>query len=270
MQSSPLVSIIVPTFNSAKTIVITLESIKNQDYRNIEVIIVDNKSVDNTAEIASKSGACVVVFEGGRSSARNHGARQSKGDFLLHIDSDMELTGGVVGECVKECQKDFDALIIPEISIGKGYFSRCRAIQKRIFVNQEGFESARFMKRKAFEKISGYDEKLETGEDFDLHFRLKSEQLRISRIHSFIKHHEGKLTLKKMIAKNRFYGRSANSYAIKNVKSISEQPLVIKVYIENWRLLLRNLELLPGIILMMTFEFLLVGRYGRHPKKEFS
>jgi glycosyltransferase involved in cell wall biosynthesis len=270
MQLSPLVSIIIPTFNSAKTISTTLESIKNQDYQNIEVIIVDNDSVDNTAEIALESGARVIVFESGRSSARNHGVRESKGDFFLHIDSDMELTSRVVGECVEECRKNIDAIIIPEISIGEGYFSRCRSIQKRIFINQEGFESARFIKRLAFEEINGYDEELELGEDFDLHFRLKKKQLRISRINSLIMHHEGRLTLKKMVAKNRFYARSASLFAIKNVENISEQPFVIQIYIKNWRTLLRNLELLPGILLMLTLEFLLLGRYARHPKKKYN
>jgi glycosyltransferase involved in cell wall biosynthesis len=249
---------------------ICLESIKNQHYQEIEVVVVDNKSVDNTAEIATESGARVVVFEGGRTSARNRGTRLSKGDFFLHIDSDMELTSKVVSECVEECRKNIDAIIVPEISIGEGYFSRCRAIQKRIFVNQEGFESARFMKRMAFEEVNGYDERLETGEDFDLHFRLKNRQFRISRINSFIIHHEGRLTLKKVIAKNRFYARSASSYAIKNTKNICEQPLAIQVYVRNWRYLLRDLEFLPGIFLMLALEFLLLGRYGRRPRKEHT
>jgi len=270
VQKKPIVSIIIPTFNSAGTIAICLESIMNQDYEEIEVVVVDNNSADETTEIASERGAKVVLFEGGRSSARNHGTRLSKGDFFLQIDSDMELTSKVVSECVGECRENVDAVIIPEISVGEGYFSRCRAMQKRIFVNQEGYESARFMKRIAFEEINGYDEELEAGEDFDLQFRLKNMQFRISRVNAFILHHDGRLTLKKVIAKNRYYARSANTYAIRNIEDISKQPLAIQVYVRNWRCLLRNFELLPGICLLLTLEFLLLGRYGRHPRKEHT
>ncbi|MFH7873662.1 MAG: glycosyltransferase, partial [Candidatus Aenigmatarchaeota archaeon] len=48
----PLVSIIIPTYNSEKTLAKCLESIKNQSYKNIEIIVVDRFSKDKTAEIA--------------------------------------------------------------------------------------------------------------------------------------------------------------------------------------------------------------------------
>ena len=50
----PLVSIIIPTYNGAKRIVRTLESLVTQDYGNIEIIIVDDVSTDNTVEICQK------------------------------------------------------------------------------------------------------------------------------------------------------------------------------------------------------------------------
>jgi glycosyltransferase involved in cell wall biosynthesis len=51
---NPLVSLIIPTYNSSKTIEDCLKSIKNQNYENIELIVVDNNSKDNTKEIALK------------------------------------------------------------------------------------------------------------------------------------------------------------------------------------------------------------------------
>jgi glycosyltransferase involved in cell wall biosynthesis len=49
-----LVSVIIPTYNSSRTLEKCLESIKNQSYKNIEIIVVDNNSKDNTKEIALK------------------------------------------------------------------------------------------------------------------------------------------------------------------------------------------------------------------------
>jgi glycosyltransferase involved in cell wall biosynthesis len=51
---TPLVSVIIPTFNSSRTIEKTLKSIKNQSYNNIEIIVIDNNSTDNTKEISLK------------------------------------------------------------------------------------------------------------------------------------------------------------------------------------------------------------------------
>ena len=50
----PLVSVIIPTKNSARTIEACLRSVKYQDYKNIEIIVVDNFSTDGTQEIAKK------------------------------------------------------------------------------------------------------------------------------------------------------------------------------------------------------------------------
>ena len=51
-NDKPLVSVIIPTLNSEKYLKNTLESIRNQPYSNIEILVVDNHSTDNTREIA--------------------------------------------------------------------------------------------------------------------------------------------------------------------------------------------------------------------------
>jgi len=53
-MSQPLISVIIPTYNSEKTLPLCLESIKRQTYKNIEVIIVDNFNVDRTVDIAKR------------------------------------------------------------------------------------------------------------------------------------------------------------------------------------------------------------------------
>jgi len=83
MKDKPLVSIIIPTYNSEKTLAKCLESIKNQTYRNIEVIIVDRFSKDSTIEIARKYKVRVLQFNCERAKAKNFGLRNAKGKYVF-------------------------------------------------------------------------------------------------------------------------------------------------------------------------------------------
>jgi glycosyltransferase involved in cell wall biosynthesis len=83
-EKNPMVSVVVPTCNSAKTLDICLKSVKEQTYPNIEIILVDNSSIDNTREIAEKYGK-VFIKGPERSAQRNFGARQSNGEYLFFL-----------------------------------------------------------------------------------------------------------------------------------------------------------------------------------------
>ena len=84
-EKTPMVSVIVPTCNSAKTLELCLKSIKTQTYPNIEIIIVDKNSADNTRKIAEKYGK-VFIKGPERSAQRNFGASQAAGEYLVFLD----------------------------------------------------------------------------------------------------------------------------------------------------------------------------------------
>ena len=91
-KQNPLVSIVVPCYNSAKTLKTTLETILAQSYSDIEVIIVSDGSTDDTVKIAKAiKDPRVKVIEkenGGVSTSRNAGIDVAKGEFIMFIDSD--------------------------------------------------------------------------------------------------------------------------------------------------------------------------------------
>ena len=91
MFENPLVSVVIPAYNSSKWIAETLESVLAQDYAPFEVIVVDDGSTDNTADVVRRFGERVrYVFKpnGGQGSARNVGIREAHGAFIAFVDSD--------------------------------------------------------------------------------------------------------------------------------------------------------------------------------------
>ncbi len=131
-NKKPLVSINIPTLNSERTIAKCLESIRKQSYNNIEVIVIDSYSTDNTVKIAKGHGA-KVLYEKGLPKQRMRGITESKGEYILLLDSDQELESDVVEKCVKKCEDGYDALILKEKSI----YNERSSVSKLLAYNME-------------------------------------------------------------------------------------------------------------------------------------
>lgn len=88
-----LVSAIIPTYNREKTICRAIDSILNQSYKNIEIIIVDDGSTDDTLKLLKKYGSTIRVVNQchkGANAARNRGIKEAKGEYIAFLDSDDE------------------------------------------------------------------------------------------------------------------------------------------------------------------------------------
>ena len=85
-----LVSVVVPVYNSERYLKDTLQSIYNQDYQPIEVIVVDDGSTDSSAKIAKSFKNIRYIYQTnqGPSAARNTGINTSRGDFISFLDAD--------------------------------------------------------------------------------------------------------------------------------------------------------------------------------------
>ncbi|HZX58320.1 MAG TPA: glycosyltransferase family A protein, partial [Mucilaginibacter sp.] len=105
-MDQPLVSIIIPVYNSEKHLAETISSALEQTWPNKEIIIVDDGSADNSLAIAkSFASENVKVFHQpnkGASAARNKGIQEAKGDYIQFLDADDLLMPNKIAAQVKQ------------------------------------------------------------------------------------------------------------------------------------------------------------------------
>lgn len=113
----PLVSVVVPVYNIQNYVGKCLESLVNQSYTNIEVVVVDDGSIDDSGKIcdayALKNGQIKVYHKknGGLSDARNYGIRKARGEYVALVDGDDTVSKDFVAEMVKAMDEKIDVVI---------------------------------------------------------------------------------------------------------------------------------------------------------------
>ena len=212
---NPLVSVIIPTFNSEKQLPVCLASIKNQTYQNIEIIIADGFSTDKTLGIARQYQTKIIQKKSPFTERRNYGATIAKGSIYYHMDSDMILPKELIATAVKQIINGFDGVIIPQRFAGEGFFGKCKELEVLSSTNDDKLKICRFLRKTVFDSIGGYDETLEAGEDWDITQRAE-EKYRLIRINVYITHGWGKYNLRKWVNKTYYYGKTVKKYQAKH------------------------------------------------------
>jgi glycosyltransferase involved in cell wall biosynthesis len=208
------VSVIVPTYNSEKSLPLCLESIKKQNYLYTELLVVDNYSKDETRNVAAAFGAHVILHRGTQAAARNVGITNSKGSYVLFVDSDQKLDDGVIEDCVSLCStREVEAVKIPEVFVGLNFWGKCSALWKNNLVKAWGLKGGipRFYRKKMLiEHLAFYCE-LRWWEDMELYGRLKSAGLSEAWCNRKIIHNEtDSPTL--AVRKYTSYGKSITAF----------------------------------------------------------
>lgn len=218
MSGDAVVSFVVPTRNSARTIGACLRSIRAQSGRPIELIVVDNSSTDRTLEEASALADAVITAGPERSAQRNLGAAASHGEHVVFVDSDMVLEPGIASQVAAEFGRDprLGGLVLPEESFGAGFWAECKVLEKQLYVGDPNVEAARAFRRRAFDEIGGYDTGLTGPEDWDLPDRLRRAGWAIGRVAATVHHDEGRLRLRDTFRKKRYYGRTVAPYVTRH------------------------------------------------------
>ena len=185
---NPTVSVIIPAYNAAWCVGKAIDSVLDQDFRDFEVIVVNDGSTDDTAAVLATYGEAIRVVHqanGGMSNARNAGIHVAKGEFVAFLDSDDWWLPGKLSRQLKLMRNN------PEIG-----FTSCAArvedpdgrllnlwtcgnseapFLPYLFEGNAGIaggSSALMVRRKLLEQTGVYDETLGGVEDADLWMRL--------------------------------------------------------------------------------------------------
>ena len=179
------VSVVIPTYNRAGFVREAIASVLQQDHPEVELIVVDDGSLDDTPAVVRGFGAAVRYLwqeNRGVSAARNRGAAVSTGDLIAFLDSDDLWMPGKVSAQVGyfEAHPEAQACHTDEVWIRRGV----RVNERRIHRKQGGWQflaslprcrispSAIMMRRGLWERLGGFDEGLPACEDYDLWLRL--------------------------------------------------------------------------------------------------
>lgn len=263
-NNNKMISVVVPTKNSARTLEVCLKSVKEQSYGSVELIVVDNASSDSTLSIAEKYADKVLKKGPERSAQRNFGVENSVGKYVLIIDSDMELTHEVLEQCVNKFENDINlkALVVSEESVGNGFWANCKKLERSFYVGVDWMEAARCFPKSVFNEFSGYDENNTGTEDYDLPQRIveQYDSNSVSRISAMIIHHEGEIELLFSCKKKYYYARRLDIYKNKNANrrnfSLQSNPLQrYKLFFSTPGRLLHTPLISLGMLFMKTAEF---------------
>jgi len=126
----PRVSIVIPTLNAGRTLRVCLAAARSQTHRDVEIIVVDSMSKDETAEIARQADQLIRV-DSGMTKARLLGVRAARGDYVLNLDSDQVLARDTVSRALQASAEGADVLVLGETSVGPGLVARINALDQR-------------------------------------------------------------------------------------------------------------------------------------------
>jgi glycosyltransferase involved in cell wall biosynthesis len=132
VKLKPLVSVVIPTKNSAKTIEACIMSVFGQSYQNIETIIVDTKSTDDTVRMLSRMKCKIVSTTWKLLGARYEGFKVASGEYIVLLDSDQILENSSIERSVLLSQK-YDMLCLEEKpSVTKNWIDKMFEADRRL------------------------------------------------------------------------------------------------------------------------------------------
>ncbi|MDG4784836.1 glycosyltransferase family 2 protein [Micromonospora sp. WMMD1102] len=183
--SAGTVSVVVPSYHSAKTLAACLDAVYAQSHPPLEVIVVDDASSDDSAAIARRYPCRLIVapVNRGVSAARNTGAAASRGDVLFFVDSDIALAPDALRSALRVLAGD------PECALVQGIYDReplfadgpveeYKTLYEHFWRRRAAgpvtvtLFALTAVRREVFDRVGGFDEGLRDGEDVEFGTRL--------------------------------------------------------------------------------------------------
>ena len=258
-KNQDLVSIIIVNYNGKKYLEKCLKSLERIDYDNYEIILVDNNSTDDSIEFVKNTYPSIIIIKleknYGFAEPNNIGAKNAKGNFLLFLNNDTEVTPNFVTELVNAAKTDKQIAICQSLllkpngeidssgdfldTLGRAYSSKIKPKSIKEILSARG--ASLLVKREIFENLGGFDkEYFASFEDVDLGWRCWIAGYKVIVVPSSIVYHSGGQTIKELSSVMSFHGvkntlllRLVNfefSYAIKSTLMLFFVSLMRKLF----------------------------------------
>lgn len=208
MADTPTVSVILPTYNRARLLARSLSSVLNQTYSDLEILIVDDGSDDDTEAIVKGSGDARIRYvrlgtRSGASRARNVGIGHARGRYIAFQDSDDKWLPAKLERQMRAFELRPDAAVVYSdmyraLADGRVLYHRSPAIVRGRLINPEtrywqaymlGMQCA-VVKRECLERVGLFDQTLPSFEDLDLFLRLAEREDFVHLHEPLVNYHE--------------------------------------------------------------------------------
>lgn len=182
MTAAPRISVIIPCYNAAATIGACVASVLAVDYQDFEVIVVDDRSTDDSRQIvdalAQADGKVRLLAQernGGPAKARNRGAREATGEILFFLDSDTQMLPDALANTARRiAEADVVVGVYAAQSLNPASCAKYKALLNNYFFSRGGvipyevFDSSRAaIKASVFHAEGGFNESLAWGMDYE-------------------------------------------------------------------------------------------------------
>lgn len=187
-MSEYLISVIIPTKNGSSYIGEALRGIKSQNIDDIEIIVVDDGSDDNSAQIAESFGCVILKNQASKGyvAAKNAALKIAKGKYVIFHDHDDVMNQNALPQMLKELQENEEiSAVMTQI---QDFFSPelSEAERRKITIRSEPyfglFSGAILMKKEVFDTIGLFDEAIKTGEIIQWQNKMNENNFKIKKL----------------------------------------------------------------------------------------
>lgn len=285
IDAQPLVSIVLPVYNSAEELRSAFAELDKQTYRNREIIIVDDGSTDQTSMIAGELAAGrddvlpVRTEHKGASSARNAGAERAKGETIFFAESDCVYDDTYLQKAVDSLNSHPAAgavcLTGAPLIARSTLATECIDVENKmqhILLRQGKIKPfyAWVYRRDALRKLGGFDERLFQGEDKDLFARLNKSAYSVAWVPGINWRHRRNQTTAELAGKWFPRGRTRALYSLKNRRASDFVRTLAPLWLTILGIALLFVSPILGIACLLLVAALFVGNTVRVMRTTWS
>jgi len=203
MKKPERISVIIPAYNAAAYIVDAIESIEHQQYLNMEIIVVDDGSTDDTvARCTGQNITLIAQSNQGVAAARNTGLQRASGDLIGFLDADDQWCPNKIELQLQTLREEPDIQLVMGLLLPVD--KDMKPLNEPMFLMLPG---VLLLRREVLDEVGTFDEQLAHGEDIDWLLRCMEQGFQIKIINEVILHyrrHDNNLTNDRETA-NKFF-----------------------------------------------------------------